>query len=60
MTASMWFLLGVAVGALPTIVGWVQVYADMYAQRERERELNYYQRGWDACSQYMKGDEHEQ
>ena len=61
MSAGLWFLVGVSIGALPTIVGWVQVYADLYAQRERERELDYYRRGWDAAAQYMKGgDSHEQ
>lgn len=55
MSAGMWFLVGVAVGALPTIVGWVQVYADYYAKRQHERELEWYQRGWDAAAQYMKG-----
>lgn len=58
--ASVWFLVGVAVGALPTIVGWVQVYADLYAKRQHEKELQWYQRGWDACSSIMKGGENDE
>lgn len=59
MSASLWFLVGVVVGALPTIVGWIQVYADIYKQREHQREMEYYKRGWDAAAQYMKGSDDE-
>ena len=57
MSAGMWFLVGVIVGALPTITEWVQHYADVYAQRKRLQELEQYQAGWDACSKYLRGDE---